>query len=787
MRHVVGFLAGSVLLLGLALVLVPWGVFVCGVLVAADILGWLGRGLSRRSSPDDSRDRDHRAASIMVLNWNGLGFLRRLLPTLVEAVGHHGGDHEILLVDNGSDDGSVAYVRQDFPQVRVVQHASNLGFVAGYNAALGQATRDIVILLNNDMEVDRNFLAPLLEPFQDEDVFAVSARISFRDRDRRQEETGFTGAEWHGGRLKFRHDPLPDHGPDLQPVLWAGGGSSAVDRRRLLQLGGFSQLYQPFYFEDTALSFEAWRRGWTVLLATGAHVVHAHRGTSGRLPASWVERIGRRNSHLFHWHNLLSWGHTLGSTLLLWPVVVRLALAGRGNTLFRRACREGLAALMTVPRLPRLFLARARSRRHAQRSDDEILGLAHSRHRWQRTRRNPQEDRPLHLLMLMARLPKVGVDGSWVQFQLLRELGRRHRVTVYALLERDEEQHHVEALRPHVHRLETRRLDGEPGLCDLHHQVPVRLRRDFSSPALREFVGQALRCEDFDIVQVDYLEMAHLVQDMLRGVRGLHVCHDPLFLFYERQIVKGLFPRLRRFLDHAQAVNYETRLYRKLPRLVCLSPEDADHLQRWSPGLDIRVIPLGVDTQNIAPLPPSEKNSILFVGYFAHAPNIEAALWFVRRVLPLVREEVPDAEVNLVGRRAPPAVEALCGEPGVNLLGYVEDLGACMADSALSVAPLREGAGLRSKVLEAFAHGRTMVVTPVAAAGIDAVDGEHFRIADDEQSFAAAIVDLLKDRDRRHRMERAARALVERRYTTEMLARSYEVVYREMMHAEVAP
>ena len=104
-----------------------------------------------------------------------------------------------------------------------------------------------------------------------------------------------------------------------------------------------------------------------------------------------------------------------------------------------------------------------------------------------------------------------------------------------------------------------------------------------------------------------------------------------------------------------------------------------------------------------------------------------------------------------------------------------------MANSALSAAPLREGAGLRSKVLEAFAHGRTMVVTPVAAAGIEARDGEHFRIAGDEQGFARAIVELLKDRDRRQRMEQSARTLVERHYTKEMLAQRYEDLYREML------
>ncbi|MHC4512226.1 MAG: glycosyltransferase [Planctomycetota bacterium] len=801
MKDLIGFIGGGLLLLVVACLLVPCSAALCLGLLFADGLGSVWTLLAGRATDEDAEPgrRDCTAASIMVLNWNGLSFLQKLLPSLDAAVRHHGGDHEIILVDNGSEDGSVAFVRAEHPDVKVVQHATNLGFVRGYNAAFEIATRDILVLLNNDMVVDRGFLEPLLRPFADDAVFAVSAQIFFADANKRREETGLTGASWRTGRLKFHHDPAPDQAPGLLPVLWAGGGSSAVDRRRLLRLGGFQDLYHPFYFEDTALSFEAWRRGWTVLLATDAHVVHAHRGTSGRIPRAHVERISRRNSHLFHWHNLLSRGRTVGTTLLLPLVVTRLALAGRSvagdgsagrTTLLSRAWQEALAVLMTVPRLPRLLAARQVSRQHARRTDDEVLSLAHSRHRWEVARghrRDLHPTGPLNLLMLMARVPKLGVDGSWGLFQLLRELSKRHRVTVYALLESAAEEHHVNALRPHVHRLETAVLDAEPGLQDLHHRVPSRLRHDFSSPALRRFVGHALRCEEFDIVQVDYLEMAHLVQDLVRGVRAVHVCHEPLFLFYARQIQKGLFPRMQRFLQHARAVNYEARLYRKFGAVVCLSPEDADHLRTWAPGSDTRIVPLGVDTEGIAALPTSTGHKILFVGYFGHAPNIEGALWLVRRVLPLVRKQVPDAEVDLVGRRAPAAVEALAAEPGVNLRGYVEDLGECMADCALSVAPLREGAGLRSKVLEAFAYGRTMVVTPVAAAGIEARDHEHFRIAGDEQGFARAIVELLQDQDRRQQMEQAARALVEQHYTKEMVAQHYEALYREMLHAEVRP
>ena len=115
--------------------------------------------------------------------------------------------------------------------------------------------------------------------------------------------------------------------------------------------------------------------------------------------------------------------------------------------------------------------------------------------------------------------------------------------------------------------------------------------------------------------------------------------------------------------------------------------------------------------------------------------------------------------------------------------GYVPDLQPFMEQAAIAIAPLREGGGLRGKVLEAFAHGRTMVATPVAIAGIGALDHKHLRVAADTQAFAAAVVDLLCHHDRRHGMETAARKLVERHYTKEHAAARYEQLYQELMRS----
>ena len=777
MKDAIGFVAGSIVLLVSAVVLVPFALVLCMVVLVGD-LSWRGR--QRPTRGDDARTRRRDAASILILNWNGRPFLENLLPSVQAAVAHHGGDHEIVVIDNGSDDDSVEFVERAFPEVTIVRHPTNYRFVRGYNEAWDAASRDIVVLLNNDMVVDEGFLGPLLDGFAQPDTFAVSSQIFFTDSQARRDETGLTGGAMRSGVFKLWHDPVGDHVTGWIPTLWAGGGSSAFDKRRLLELGGFDTIYDPFYFEDTGLSYEAWKRGWTVLFAPESKVHHVHEGSSSRLSKSYVERVKRRNQHLFTWRHITAPGSTIGSTLLLPWQVPRLALGTRGSSLFHRAVREVHAVAATLPRILPTIGARVRNARLATRTDIEVFALASSRHRYERSIGRQPGD-VLDIFMLAARVPKQGVDGSWGLFELVKVLGRRHRVTLVTLLDRNDDERHVEALRPFVHRIVAHPLKREVGTLDLHHRVPVRIRRFYTSPDLVRQLAVLMRTERFDVLQVDYVEMAAIVSNWLDGVRSVHVVHEPIFRAEQLLQVGGVFPRLARWLRFAQAVNYESRLYREFERIVCLSSDDADRISRWLPELDIAINPMGADIHRISACGPSNGHTMLSVSFFGHLPNVDATIWFVERVLPLVQAEIPDATLRLAGSGATDEIVALTERPGVELLGYVEDLAAEMEACALALAPVREGGGLRTKVLESFAYGRTMVVTPIGAAGILAEDGVHYRIADDERAFARAVVEVLRDDERRHAMERAARSLVLEHYTSEIMADRSEAIFKEML------
>src|SRR5215831_6832352 len=142
-----------------------------GVAVCLAISDAIVRWRDREPLAQD-RHADTGAISVVIPNWNGRDLLANYLPSVIEAV-RTLPRGEIIVVDNGSADGSVEFLRQTFPELRVLALAENLGFGGGSNAGFRAAQHDIVVLLNNDMRVAPDFLRPLLDTFMDEKVFAV--------------------------------------------------------------------------------------------------------------------------------------------------------------------------------------------------------------------------------------------------------------------------------------------------------------------------------------------------------------------------------------------------------------------------------------------------------------------------------------------------------------------------------------------------------------------------------------------------------------------------------------
>lgn len=778
------------LLLPIVALLVATTAAVVGlVLVAAvafvDLVWWPVVLLRRR--PWQLRARDVRSASIVTVTWNGKHHLEGLLPSLRAAIAEHGGDHEVIVVDNGSSDGTVEWLRAEHPWVKVVALPENRYFVRGNKAGVQHATRDVLVFLNNDMVVQPGFLAPLLDGLRDPRVFAVAAEIFFKDPNKRREESGRTRGELRSGWLQLAHVmPSRDERElDYVPTFWAGGGSAAFDRAMYLAIGGFDELYDPFYMEDVGLSYEAWKRGFRVLFTARSSVLHEHRGTSRKaFGDEFVDAMIRRNQHLFLWRNLTAFGAFAGLALAQ-PVAMLLRSKRPGRSRAHGLWFELRAMLRAVPRLPEALVKRCAGRLHHVRGDREVFAVADSIAAYRRRdgtvlgRLSVPRSGGRRILVLAARLPRLDVDGSWILFARLVEQARTHRVTLFAFVEAGEDGAAADALRAHGIEVATMVRVRNPMPGNLHHSVPWRLWRDYGAPAMRAAVQRMLESTDADLVQVEYVEMLHLLAGLPRHVPVVYTCHESLALAAarERDRCRGAawFVAAWRAV---QAKAHERALLAAVDRVVALSDVDATHLRRIGVARPIEVVPSPIDVARCRPRAPvaAAPATILFVGYFRHAPNVDAAVWLCETILPLVRATVPAARVRLVGRDAPPRVQALAGS-AVDVAGFVADLGAELAAATVVALPLRTGGGLRGKLLEAWAAGRPVVATTIACEGTKARAGEHCRVADDAVAFAAAVVELLREPAQRERLGEAGRGLVVRDHGVAGVLARYDAVY----------
>ncbi len=203
----------------------------------------------------------------------------------------------------------------------------------------------------------------------------------------------------------------------------------------------------------------------------------------------------------------------------------------------------------------------------------------------------------------------------------------------------------------------------------------------------------------------------------------------------------------------------------RFDRISVVSQPEAEtyreHL-RDHPGLS--VVENGVDLDYFAPLPDIASQTAVFVGVMNYKPNVEAAQWYVKEVLPLVRRKLPHAQFLIVGRDPSPRVKALKNHDGVRVIGTVPDVRPYIESAAAVVAPLQVARGVQNKVLEAMACQRAVVCSPQAAKGIRALPGRHLLVGESPKAFARYVLALMRDDNYRQQVAAAARRCVQRRY-----------------------
>jgi glycosyltransferase involved in cell wall biosynthesis len=279
-------------------------------------------------------------------------------------------------------------------------------------------------------------------------------------------------------------------------------------------------------------------------------------------------------------------------------------------------------------------------------------------------------------------------------------------------------------------------------------------------PSYRQQLRSLVRSWEPDIVQIEYHVMAQYIGE-------LHSCYAPRVMTqYEPgvtaagDVARGMhgLDRILGRMEAAAWARYEQNAMSHVDAVVVFTEYDRQALAPLAGAVPIERIPLGVA------VPPKSLNpcggltpTVLFVGNFGHGPNVDAALWLMRSIFPLVSRTRPDARLIVVGPDPPHEITALSGGT-MMVTGAVPSVLPFLDDANVVVAPLRRGGGMRVKVMEALAAGKAVVASPLAAAGLDVRHGQELLLAERDHEFASLIVNLLNDPTERRRVAESARS-----------------------------
>ena len=296
------------------------------------------------------KNSKHKTVSVIIPNFNGEELLRTNLPKVLVAVNNKKNNIvEAIVVDDASTDKSVAVLKKEFPQIRLIKHKVNRGFSASVNIGARSAKGNLLALINTDVIPSKNFLESVLLHFNDEKVFAVSLH-----------EKGYGYAKGFFEKGFVVHEPGLS-GKKTTDTFWVNGGSGVFRRSHWMKLQGMDEkFFHPFYWEDTDLSYRATKRGWKLLWEPKANVVHEHASTINKFPKKFRERIQERNQLIFIWKNITS------------PILFRRHIVG---LLARISRHPGYLRIvvMALMKIKMIVKARKKEKKESKVSDEAIF------------------------------------------------------------------------------------------------------------------------------------------------------------------------------------------------------------------------------------------------------------------------------------------------------------------------------------------------------------------------------------------------------------------------------
>lgn len=654
--------------------------------------------------------------AVVIPSRNGRELLARALPLVLRE-----SPAQAIVVDNGSDDGTAAWIREAFPEVEVVEDRKPLTFSVAVNRGIARVRVSHVCLLNNDMEIEPGFFSHLRGAFDaDPDLFCATAQIFFPEG-RRREETGKAVMPVLRDPQHFplRCDP-PIPGENFSPVLYGSGGCSLYETAKLRALGNFDESFAPAYVEDLDIGYRGWQAGWPTVFCANARVLHHHRATTARyFRPEEIDKAVQRNYLRFLTRSVAS------------------------RDVFERLWREAIVRLNLSRNLSALrFAARASEARPVFGTGNEELILALG-----------SGDIAVFPGIAPRGLPVVAIATCYAPFPL----SHGGAVRMFNLMRRAAQEfdqvilYFSDTLDPPPQELlevavEVVVVRRHGSHIKAFRELPDAVQ-DFRSLAFEGALREAVRRWKPFAVQLEFTQLAQYAE-ACAPAKTILVEHDITIDLYEQlanQAAGGMRWELERQLGLWR--KFEMTAWEKVSAVVAMS--ERDRVRIGGSGNAI-VLPNGVDTNRFQPFADQpEPRRILFIGSFAHLPNLIAIAWFVNHVWPLLT----GATLHVIGgSRADyflnyyrDRIDIDLNQPGIQVEEFVADVRDAYRRAEIVIAPLQASAGTNIKVLEAMAMGKPVVSTSAGIHGLHLHPGRDVIVVEKASEMADAIRSLMDD------------------------------------------
>lgn len=605
----------------------------------------------------------------------------------MESIQKHSKDvaYEILLADDCSTD-LTGDIEQIVTGIRHIRTENNLRFLRNCNHAAKQATGKYILFLNNDTQVQENWLQPLVDLLEsDASIGMTGSKLVYPDG-HLQEAGGILwkdASAWNYGHMQNPEDPEFNY---VKEADFISGASIMIRRNLWEQIGGFDERFAPAYYEDADLAFEVRRHGYKVVYQPLSVVVHFEGISNGTDLTSGQKKYQVENRQKFYdkWKDMLEAEH--------------------------------------FPNGENVFLAKDRSRGKKQ-----ILVVDHY---------VPHYDKD------------AGGKCTYMYLLLFVRMGLK-----------------VTFIGDNFYK-------HEPYTTDLNQHWIEVLYGTYYYNNWEQWLKDNLHYFDYVYLQRPHISIKYI--DLVKQYGHAKVFYYDLDLHHVREYREYLLTHDEEKLKSSERwkkIEYE--LFEKADVGHVVGSYEESLMQEAFPGKPIRNIPLYIYDEMLTDVNKNfdSRHDLLFVGGFGHPPNTDAVLWFSREVFPKILEKYPDMKWHVVGGKAPEEVQSLASS-NILIEGFLpdEELHSLYHKSRIAVVPLRVGAGVKGKVVEAAYFQIPLVTTTIGAEGLDTSLG-NMLVEDDADRMAKMICELYEDQNRLREMSDAGEAFIRKHFTVEVASK----------------